>query len=886
MDSLKQLTSALADRYHVEREIGRGGMATVFLARDLRHERQVALKVLNPELGAVLGVERFLSEIRVTANLQHPNLLPLFDSGEVATGTYSAPGSSLLFYVMPFVEGESLRARLDREKQLPVHEAVRIAAAVAGALDYAHRNGVIHRDLKPENILLHEGQPLIADFGIALAVSNAGGSRVTQTGLSLGTPQYMSPEQATGDRAIDRRSDIYSLAAVAYEMLGGEPPHAGATAQAIIARLLTESPRSLRIERPAVPEHVDAALARALEKLPADRFPTAGEFAAALTAGEATSARRTAPRQGGSRGTVRTRLRDPLTLLLLASTVGASVLAASAYLGRPADAAGAAVIRFGMLQGRLSADGYVGSPFAISPDGRRIVYIGVAGDDVSRLYVRSLDQMDPIPLPGTERAFMPVFSGDGNSVAFWAAGRLQKIALRGGSPVMIAEHPLVYGITWARGVMVTSLGNALTLIPEAGGAARALEERREPGTADQWPVMIDDDLLAFARSGAGTVGGSELGIASITGRKTWMLGVPGSSPVGYMDGHLIYVSPPNGLFAVRLDLRGKVAVGDPIPLPGDVRVGSGGAARAAISTSGTLIYYEGSRAGRLLALDGAGGSREVIPGNGVWEYPRLSPDGRVVALTVGGGGRTDIWLYDLVAGTQTRLTTDGRVNERAEWSPDGKRVLYRSDRGMRSAIWWQPVDRSGPAEPLLASDSEDYYEAVLTPDGSAIVYQLDTLQSDVYYRKLDGSSPPQPIAASRFGEDMARVSPDGRWVAFQTEESGVRQVVVQPLPGPGGRVQVSADGGAEPVWARDGRTLFYRLGRRIFAASVATGPEFRVTSRRMVVDGDYFAPSSPHANYDVAPDGSLIVIEGSGDASLTVVHNWRRELQAVIRSGR
>jgi len=256
MDVTGQLRAALGERYAVDREIGAGGMATVYVARDIRHDRRVALKVLRPELGAVLGVERFLSEIRVTANLQHPNLLPLFDSGE---------SGGLLFYVMPFVEGESLRARLERERQLPVDTAVRIATAVAGALDYAHRHGVIHRDLKPENILLHDGEPLIADFGIALAVSNAGGTRITQTGLSLGTPQYMSPEQATGDHGIDGRTDIYALGAVTYEMLSGEPPHSGTTAQAIIARLLTEAPRPLAALRHTVPAHVSAAVHRFME---------------------------------------------------------------------------------------------------------------------------------------------------------------------------------------------------------------------------------------------------------------------------------------------------------------------------------------------------------------------------------------------------------------------------------------------------------------------------------------------------------------------------------------------------------------------------------------------------------------------------------------------
>src|ERR1043166_9081818 len=237
MHTTEQLNAALSGRYEIERQIGAGGMATVYLARDLKHHRNVALKVLNPELGAVVGPERFLAEIEVTANLHHPHLLPLFDSGE---------SDGLLFYVMPYVEGETLRHRLERERQLTVDAAIRIACAVASALDYAHRHGVIHRGLKPENILLHDGEPLVMDFGIALAVSKAGGARVTQTGISLGTPQYMSPEQATGDWELDARSDIYSLGAVLYEMLTGDPPHSGSTVQAIIARVLTERPQSVR----------------------------------------------------------------------------------------------------------------------------------------------------------------------------------------------------------------------------------------------------------------------------------------------------------------------------------------------------------------------------------------------------------------------------------------------------------------------------------------------------------------------------------------------------------------------------------------------------------------------------------------------------------------
>jgi serine/threonine-protein kinase len=299
------LRDSLHDRYAVERELGRGGMATVYLAHDLKHDRKVAVKVLRPELAAVLGAERFLAEIRVTANLQHPNLLPLFDSGEAGR---------FLYYVMPYVEGETLRARLQRERQLPVDETVRLVTLLGNALAYAHAHGVIHRDLKPENILLQSGQPVIADFGIALAVAQAGGPRVTETGLSLGTPHYMSPEQAAAEREIDARSDQYALAAVTYEMLSGEPPHTGPTAQAVIARLMTEQVRSLRATRPGVPVEVDRAVARALAKSPADRFGSVAEFVAALT-GPAD------PAQGRSRRRLSRWLLVPVAALAIALAV-------------------------------------------------------------------------------------------------------------------------------------------------------------------------------------------------------------------------------------------------------------------------------------------------------------------------------------------------------------------------------------------------------------------------------------------------------------------------------------------------------------------------------------------------------------------------------------
>ena len=340
---IEQLNAALTGRYRIERELGEGGMATVYLARDLRHDRQVAVKVLKPELAAVLGAERFLREIQVTANLQHPHILPLYDSG-------SAEG--VLFYVMPLVRGQSLRERLTREKQLPVDDTVRIIRQVAGALEYAHRQGIIHRDIKPENILLQDGEALLSDFGIALALHEAGAGRLTGTGLSIGTAQYMSPEQATAERDLDARSDIYALGAVTYEMLAGEPPVTGPTARAIVAKLLTKRPTPLRVVRDGVPAPVDDAVLRALAKTPTDRFGSAREFGDALAAPPVP-----APKPAGGR-TRRLGLAALATLLLL----GGYAVVRTGALGRllpPAGEAGAPEIRSIAI---LPLDNYSGDP--------------------------------------------------------------------------------------------------------------------------------------------------------------------------------------------------------------------------------------------------------------------------------------------------------------------------------------------------------------------------------------------------------------------------------------------------------------------------------------------------------------------------------------------
>jgi serine/threonine protein kinase len=475
MYTTDSLAAALAGRYTIERLVGEGGMAKVYLARDLRHNRRVALKVLRPDLGAVLGVDRFQAEIQVTANLQHPNLLPLFDSG--AAG-------ELLFYVMPFVEGETLRHRIDREKQLPVDEAIRIATAVAAGLDYAHRKGVIHRDLKPENILIQDGQPVVADFGIALAISNAGGARITQTGLSLGTPQYMSPEQATGDRVIDGRTDIYSLAAVLYEMLTGEPPHTGTTAQAIIARVLTEKPRSIRVTRPSVPEHVEAAVDRALEKFPADRFENAKAFSDALANPSWLTAVQGA-RAVASPAPTRPRFRDPAFLAIGGVAIVATAVATATVIRarRSSDVDAHAAAKFALEIPDSLQLGNSGNArnLTISRDGTRIVYVGVNPKTGKRLlYLRQLDDPVPQPIRGTEYATGPALSPDGQSLAFVRRvdtqdQTLMVVTTTGGTPRRLSTSVLL-GINWPDDSHIVGItrDNSLFVLSSDGGSQRPL----------------------------------------------------------------------------------------------------------------------------------------------------------------------------------------------------------------------------------------------------------------------------------------------------------------------------------------------------------------------------------------------------------------------------
>jgi serine/threonine-protein kinase len=872
-DEVGRLTSAVADKYQVEREIGRGGMATVYLARDIRHNRNVALKVLNPELGAVLGAERFLAEIRVTANLQHPNLLALFDSGEV---------NGLLYYVMPFIEGETLRTRLEREKQLPVNEVVRISSAIASALGYAHRHNVIHRDLKPENILLHEDQPLIADFGIALAVSNAGGNRITQTGLSLGTPQYMSPEQATGDRVVDARTDIYSLGAITYEMLVGDPPHVGSTAQAVIAKLLTERPASVRASRPSVPLHVDATVGRALEKLAADRFSTAKEFAESLDGRSPVTTSTAYLTSATPIG--KSHIRE----IVAWSIAGLLALFAGWQVIRPKAGIENPVIRanFDLPPGMRINDAVTGTTIAVSPKGDMIAFSTTSGAGY-HLFVRRFDELNAREIAKTAARNL-VFAPDGRWIAFTEGNVVKKASVDGGQLTTLGAtgSTIPYGLAWSQsGSLYIGSFNGMTRIPATGGTAAPVQtqDKNLSRAGRRWPLLMPDEKAVIFTGGISSSAPSKLGVMTLDDGKVTEFELLVATPLGVIAGHLVYVSPTGGLMAVPFDLSSRRPAGDPVRLEEGVLLEWLAGSKASLSPSGTLAYLRGRAEYLPMLIDpGSANGVALIKEPGVYTTPRFSPDGGRVAMTVfSSNGTSDVWVYSIGRNTFTRLTAEGS-NFRPEWSPDGRDVIFLSVRDGKTGIFRQPADGSGPAELLYEPDIEPF-EAIISPDNKWLIFRTAPgakYSRDILMVPMTGEKKVTSLVSGAEAENMPRVSPDGKWLMYQSNESGRFDIYVRPFPENGARIQVSDNGGTEPLWGRSGKTLYYRdQTGQLIEVAISPAGGLSIGARRVVLTGEYMTDAS-HADYDVSPTGKFLMLKRAGEGSQAiVVHNWVRELR-------
>jgi eukaryotic-like serine/threonine-protein kinase len=887
----------LADRYTIERELGAGGMATVYLAQDLKHDRQVAIKVLKPELAAVLGAERFVVEIKTTAALQHPHILPLFDSG-------SADG--FLFYVMPYVQGETLRTRLDRETQLGIEEAVRITRDVADALDYAHRHGVIHRDIKPENILLHDGRPMVADFGIALAVSAAAGGRMTETGMSLGTPHYMSPEQATADKEITGRSDIYSLGSVLYEMLAGNPPHVGSSAQQIIMKIIAEPVEPVTKYRKSVPPNVAAAVAKSLEKLPADRFESAKAFGEALGNPAYTNASGAGAFAGGRGDGARAFKRAFIAM----SVVAAAAIAVPLWDRlKPAPQPVVSRNRIVLWENQQLPMTRVGRGVGISPDGATVVFVDSTAAG-AQLFVKERDRLDATALAGTIGARgSPTFSPDGAWIAFVSIdGKLKKVPRLGGSAISLADSlNTTFGgtVAWLDGgtILFTDRSYNVKTVSEDGGASRMVLA----GAGDAFTVN------AVGLPGGHTVllGVCTFSCASSDLRVLDLRASPAKASVREQQvikawplpgGGVAFVRRDGGVFAAPFDLGTLKFTRRPTPVMEGVRT-TGGAVDMVMSGNGTVIYVPGinvasnpyepvwvTRAGAVTLVD-SGWNLTFKPNSS--KGLALSPDGSRAALSIDrpGSALRDIWIKQLDHGPLTRLTFEDD-NTAPMWTPDGHWVAYvAGTANSESVVRRRRADGSGSMEPLFSPQQQRIDLVEPTRDTSVFLLQVDRPSRDIVLRHRGDTSVTPLVADSSYAEQIPELSPDGRWLAYMSNESGRSEVYVRPFPKVGdGKWQVSRSGGSEPRWSRSGRELFYRnFADTLIAVTVAPGASFVAGREVALFDVRRFANRFSTWFYDVAPDDKRFLFlrpvsqpGPAGPDKLVQITNWAAEVHAKL----
>ena len=874
------LSAALADRYRIERELGTGGMATVYLAHDLKHDRRVAIKVLKPELAAVLGAERFVVEIKTTASLQHPHILPLFDSG-------TADG--FLYYVMPYIEGETVREKLNRETQFGVEEAVRIAREVADALDYAHRHGVIHRDIKPENILLHDGRAMVMDFGIALAVSAAAGGRMTETGLSLGTPHYMSPEQATAEKELTPRSDVYSLASVLYEMLAGDPPHVASSAQAVIMKIITDPARPVNELRRSVPPNVGAAMGKALEKLPADRFDSAKAFSDALANPSFATATASAAKAA------RTPAVSPVLFWATAALAVLSLAGLTWSVRRSAVPRPVTRVSLAFPDSQQIADGGSFSRLALSPDGRMIAYVGPgASASSTRLWVRPLDQLRATSLAGTDGAINPSFSPDGKRIAF-VSGRpwaVRVMPVGGGPPITLTDSGVGRGgLSWGSDGYIYYDGDltsdGLARVRETGGRPEdaSIPERTTELFHLNPSALPSGRGVIFTIARAGGLPSYDVGVLDTRTGKHAVL-VHGAVGRYAASGHLVYLTSDGLMMAAPFDAGRLRITGDAVPVAPNVAIRVLSGADVAISRTGTLLYSIGGDVGgdQEMVWVAPNGKATAVDSSFTHSFMgrlRLSPDGKQAAISGAGNTGRWVWVKQLDHGPAAKILEEWTPQS---WSSDGKLLLVTRDQARPTGLFVAPSDGSGPPTMLDGGHTAPSF-AEFSGDGKWVVY----VQGDSIYAMSVGPDTTRRLLVAGPRDRGPTVSPNGRWLAYSSGESGRAEVYLRPFPDTkSSKRQVSVAGGTGPRWSHDGRELFFvDEGRYMVAVPIASGQTLVIGEPKRLFDASAY--HLDRVLFDVAPDGRFLMTRpvGSGAAppnELVLVENFFQELDSKVKS--
>jgi len=780
-DSLERLRSALSGRYAIERELGAGGMATVYLAQDERHHRQVAIKVLRPELAAALGPERFLREIETTANLRHPHILPLFDSGQAGgeVPTLERGTETFLYYVMPYVEGESLRARLDRVKQLPVDEALQIVREVADALSYAHARGVIHRDIKPENVLLESGHAVVADFGIARAVSAAGGEKLTRTGMAIGTPTYMSPEQAAGSDDLDGRSDLYALGCMLYEMLAGQPPFTGPTVESVVRQHIAAEAPVVTQYRPRVSSEVAAALDRALAKNPADRFATAREFAQAIAV----------PRPVIKRATPHA-IPNVFWLAAGLAVVALVVLFVLQSSGEGDTTPPATTLR------QLTFSPEVEEYPALSPDGEQLIFSRDVGGYRQLVLTRLAGGAEEQLTNGDYDNIQPAWSADGEAVLFVRASRARTRL----------EPADVFGVF---------SGGDLWLLDVASRS-----EQRLVGDAYN-PAVAPDGRIAFDASRGGT---RRIWVADERGRNARQVSSDSSEAVAHVDPSW---SPDGARIVFQQIERTKFDIG-----VADVETG----VTRRVTDDGFLdVNPVWTADGHALEF-----SSYRSGGLNVWRLPvdaRGMPSGPAMQVTTGAGQdvqigaaasgnrlafavlklNADLWRLPVdpttgrPMGAPEPVVVTTREDSRGSWSPDGQSIAFNSDRSGEMNLWIRSV--ADGADRQLTQGPGGDYQPKWSPDGASVTFfSARAGNADVWVADVRSGEIRQ-LTTSPWLDINPAFSPTGQEIAFQSDRGGRMEVWVMNADGSGQQVLTSVGvTGHFLMWSQDGKGIYFRTG--------------------------------------------------------------------------
>jgi serine/threonine-protein kinase len=873
-------------------------MGEVYRARDTRLDRIVAIKVLPTHLADRSELrERFEREARTIASLNHPHICTLFDIGQQ---------DGIDYLVMEYLEGETLAQRL-LKGPLPLEQVLQFAIEIADALDKAHRKGITHRDLKPGNIMITKSGTKLLDFGLAKLKQEATPANVplselptandplTAEGSIVGTMQYMAPEQLEG-KEVDARTDIFAFGAVVYEMATGKRAFEGKTQASLIAKILETDPVPMAALQPMTPPALDRVVKRCLAKDPENRWQTARDLEVELKwiaegGSQVTLASTAAAR--GIRALGRRALIFGLGVLLLVAVIAS--LAAWNLKPSPPQPVSRLVVNLPPGQQLAGLDN--GPAVALSPDGTRLAYVA-RQSGTQQLYLRAMDSPEARLIPGTEGAVSPFFSPDGQWVGFFAGGKLMKVSVSGGAALTLGDAAFPRGVSWSSHGMIGFVPTNVSVLrqmSDAGGAPESLTRLEKGEVSHRWPEFLPGGkaVLFVAGSSAINWNNAKVVVQSVGTRERVDLVQGGTQPQYSPSGHLVYAQGGN-LMAVPFDPQRLAVSGTAAPVvEGVLQSAFSGATQYSISATGTLVYVSGglqSVQSKLVWVNRNGAEQPVAAPAHAYMFPRLAPDGRRVAVGITEQG-TQNWLYDLSRDTLTRLTFEGKANLGPIWTPDGKRVAFNSDKEGPPNLFWQLADGSGGLERLTTSQFAQTPSS-WSPDGQLLAFiEINpTTGVDVMVLRL-GDRKVQPFLQTPFNETSPRFSPDGRWLAYISDESGRFEIYAQPYPGPGGKWQISTEGGSEPLWNPNGRELFYRSGDKIMAVEIITQPSFSAGKSKVLFGGSYQPTPATLTNYDVSPDGQrFLMLKPSEQAQaaptqINVVLNWFEELKHKVPTG-